>query len=232
MLCGHMHTGTDGAAYREETGDDGHTIHIMLADYQDFPDGGSGYLRILRFSPADDKIYATTYSPYLDASITTSPDQMEMDYAMSGTGGAAFELIGTVTGVAGGTTVPIAWPDRAPDTEYEWYAAAHDGTSGTDSDVWNFTTWHSPPPTCYSLTLTHTGQGSDPVADLTKSEGCDEGEYVEDEVINLSSAVPASGWEISGWTGTDNNDSKAAANSLTMPMKTTPQVSTRAKSFT
>ena len=45
-----------------------HTIHILMADYQDFPNGGNGYLRILRFSPADDKIYATTYSPYLDAS--------------------------------------------------------------------------------------------------------------------------------------------------------------------
>ncbi len=51
MLCGHMHTPTDGAAYRAELGDDGHTIHIMMADYQDYPNGGNGYMRILRFSP-------------------------------------------------------------------------------------------------------------------------------------------------------------------------------------
>jgi hypothetical protein len=76
MLCGHRHTPTDGAAYRAELGDDGHTIHIMLADYQDFPSGGNGYLRILRFSPTSNTIYATTYSPYIDSYITTFPDQM------------------------------------------------------------------------------------------------------------------------------------------------------------
>ena len=83
MVCGHMHTFTDGAAYREELGDDGHTIHIMLADYQLFSLTGNGYLRILRFSPADDKIYATTYSPYVDKYITSYPDQMEMTYDMT-----------------------------------------------------------------------------------------------------------------------------------------------------
>ena len=33
----------------------------------------------------------------------------------------------------------------------------------------------------------------------------------------MSGAVPASGWEIGGWTGTSNDASTAAANSLTMP---------------
>ena len=38
------------------------------------------------------------------------------------------------------------------------------------------------------------------------------------EAINLSGAVPASGWQIGGWTGSgSNNASKAATNSLTMP---------------
>jgi len=72
-----MHTSTDGAAYRAELGDDGHTIHIVQADYQDMS-YGNGYLRLLRFSPANDKIYMTTYSPYANKSITTSPDQMEL----------------------------------------------------------------------------------------------------------------------------------------------------------
>ena len=83
MVCGHNYTITDGAAYRAELGDDGHTIHIMLADYQAFSFlSNGGYLRILRFSPADDKIYATTYSPYVDKYITSYPDQMEMIYDM------------------------------------------------------------------------------------------------------------------------------------------------------
>jgi len=84
MVCGHDWTLDDGAAYLAELGDDGHTIHIMLADYQGFDLlGNGGYLRILRFSPANDKIYATTYSPYIDKYITSYPDHMEMTYDMT-----------------------------------------------------------------------------------------------------------------------------------------------------
>jgi hypothetical protein len=84
MVCGNDWAYNDGAAYRAELGDDGHTIHIMLADYQLFSWlGNGGYLRILRFSPADDKIYATTYSPYVGKYITSYPDQMEMTYDMT-----------------------------------------------------------------------------------------------------------------------------------------------------
>jgi len=77
-----MHSPSDGAAYRAEARDDGQTIHIMLADYQGYPNGGNGYLRILRFAPEEDMIYATTYSPHIDETITTYPDEMEMDYGM------------------------------------------------------------------------------------------------------------------------------------------------------
>ena len=73
------------------------------------------------------------------------------------------------------------------------------------------------PPTCYALTLTHAGQGSNPVASPANSAGCAAGQYVAGEAISLSGAAPASGWEIGGWTGTSNNASKAATNSLTMP---------------
>ena len=83
MVCGHMNAVDDGAAYRAELGDDGHTIHIMLADYQTFSLTVNGYLRILRFSPANNKIYATTYSPYLGKYINSYPDQMEIAYDMT-----------------------------------------------------------------------------------------------------------------------------------------------------
>ncbi|MCC6395704.1 MAG: metallophosphoesterase, partial [Bacteroidetes bacterium] len=84
MLCGHMHTSTDGAAYRAELGDDGHTIHIVQADYQEFANGGDGWMRIMRFSPADDMIYMTTYSPYTSGNITTDPDQKNLVYNLNG----------------------------------------------------------------------------------------------------------------------------------------------------
>ena len=61
MLCGHMH----GEAMRSEVYN-WNTVHILLADYQDQPNGGNGWLRIMKFSPENNEIAVTTYSPLLD----------------------------------------------------------------------------------------------------------------------------------------------------------------------
>jgi hypothetical protein len=67
------------------------------------------------------------------------------------------------------------------------------------------------------LTLTHTGSGATPTALPTNSTSCPGGEYHPGETINLSGALPDPGWDISGWTGTDNDASMAATNTVTMP---------------
>ena len=72
------------------------------------------------------------------------------------------------------------------------------------------------PPTCYALTLSHTGQGSDPVPSPTNSTGCATGQYVAGASIALT-AAPASGYQVGSWTGTINDSSTASTNSLTMP---------------
>ena len=73
------------------------------------------------------------------------------------------------------------------------------------------------PSSCYTLILSHTGQGSDPIGLPANSNGCAAGKFVDGETINLSGAVPDSGWEISGWTGTNNDDRKSSTNTVTMP---------------
>lgn len=70
---------------------------------------------------------------------------------------------------------------------------------------------------CYALTLGHTGQGTDPVADPVQSAGCPAGMYRAGENIQLSGATPGIGSHIAGWTGTGNDSSTAATNALTMP---------------
>ncbi len=72
------------------------------------------------------------------------------------------------------------------------------------------------PPTCYALTLTHTGSGSDPVANPPNSAGCSAGQYVEGAGVGLT-ASPAAGWTVGSWAGTDNNSSTATTNQVTMP---------------
>lgn len=69
---------------------------------------------------------------------------------------------------------------------------------------------------CHDLTRSLTGQGDNPTASPTKSEGCDEGNYTAGQVINLT-AAPAAGWHVSGWSGTADNSSTATTNTVTMP---------------
>jgi len=70
---------------------------------------------------------------------------------------------------------------------------------------------------CFSLTLSHTGNGTMPLVEPAQSAGCPAGRYVEGEVISLSGAVPDVGWLIDGWTGTDHDTDKANTNTVTMP---------------
>lgn len=70
---------------------------------------------------------------------------------------------------------------------------------------------------CYTLTLTHTGSGGDPVASPARSSVCAApGQYIVGAVINLS-ASPANGWMVSAWSGTANDSSTSITNTLTMP---------------
>lgn len=78
-------------------------------------------------------------------------------------------------------------------------------------------TYVSGSPTCYTLSLSHTpdGTGSDPSPDPANSPGCGAG-YVAGETINLT-VTPNIGYTVDGWTGTSNNASTDVTNSLTMP---------------
>jgi subtilisin family serine protease len=69
---------------------------------------------------------------------------------------------------------------------------------------------------CYLLTRTRTGSGGYPTAVPSTSAGCPAGEFRAGEVIQLT-AQPATGWSLQSWSGTDDDGSAAATNTLTMP---------------
>lgn len=121
-------------------------------------------------------------------------------------GGITTIQAGTLNGVAT-TTFTAATAGTATLT----------ATAGSAVDSTQITI-HQTPPTCYTLTLGHTGNGTDPVASPAKSGICaGNSEYVAGESITLSGAVPDSGWQIAGWDGTSSDGSTADSNSLIMP---------------
>ncbi len=70
---------------------------------------------------------------------------------------------------------------------------------------------------CHTLTLTHTGNGSEVTTSPQNSPYCPTGMYLPGETIQLTDALSDPGWKISGWTGTGNNSSVLDTNSLVMP---------------
>jgi len=59
--------------------EDGYFVHQLLSDYQDRPNGGNGWLRIIEFSSINNEISIRTYSPYLDRYETDSNSQFMLD---------------------------------------------------------------------------------------------------------------------------------------------------------
>jgi pimeloyl-ACP methyl ester carboxylesterase len=79
VLCGHKY----GESKRLDVVN-GFTIPQLLADYQSRTNGGNGFLRILKFSPSQDKIYVSTFSPYLNSYENDTDSKFTLDYDMSG----------------------------------------------------------------------------------------------------------------------------------------------------
>lgn len=206
MLSGHCRM----EAWRQDVGSHGNTIYSLAAD---FTDSLSDNIRLLEFSPSENKIHVRTYSPKNNVYETDADSQFDLAYDMSGAG---FGALGTVTGVASGSTAEKTLYNLVNGVEYQWYVEVSDGVTTTTSPIWDFTN-SSTPPTCYALTLSHTGQGSNPVASPARSNGCATGRYTAGTNIALSGATPNTGWTISGWTGTANDSSTDSTNSVTMP---------------
>ncbi|MEZ6048314.1 MAG: hypothetical protein R3C11_22620 [Planctomycetaceae bacterium] len=65
------------------TNDAGEPVHEMLVDYQNLENGGNGWLRVLEFVPAENKIKVKSYSQFLNEFKTEEGEQFELDYQMA-----------------------------------------------------------------------------------------------------------------------------------------------------
>ncbi len=137
MLCGH-----DAECRRSDTYD-GRTVHTLLANYQNRPNGGNGWLRIIEIVPSEDYMQFSTYSPTLDQYETDESSEFTLSCDLLPS--QEWQLIGTVSEVPSGSTATVVWVDCGPFTEYEWYAVVSDGESATTGPTWSFTTGNGPP---------------------------------------------------------------------------------------
>ncbi|HTD85103.1 MAG TPA: metallophosphoesterase, partial [Candidatus Binatia bacterium] len=72
------HTDGDGVAGHVDLGDYGNKVVQLAANFSAQLNGGNGYLRILEFDPATDRLQVQTYSPYLNASRTDATSQFDV----------------------------------------------------------------------------------------------------------------------------------------------------------
>ncbi len=133
MLSGH----TCYEAKKTDTRTGMDPVYSILSDYQD-SNGGDGWLRILTFSPANNKITVQSYSPTIPQFNYGGAAPYTLDYTMDAS--APFTLLGTNAGVASGSSTSISWPSLGNSTEYEWYATVSDGISTITGPTWSFTT--------------------------------------------------------------------------------------------
>jgi hypothetical protein len=72
VLNGHYH----GWNRRADLGDNGNLVNQILSDFQSWgPNGGNGYLRIMTFRPAENRVDVETFSPTENKFITTDAGQ-------------------------------------------------------------------------------------------------------------------------------------------------------------
>jgi hypothetical protein len=95
VLSGHVVEG-DGTGRRMDLGLGGNLVNQILSDYQSDPQGGGGYLRILRISPSLNRVSVTTYSPYLNSFKTDDHNQFTVPYHNPGVSTAAGTISGKV----------------------------------------------------------------------------------------------------------------------------------------
>ena len=92
VLSGHITN--KFTARRSDVGVNGNFVHQIFANWQDWTNGGNGYLRIMQFSPSTNAIQVKTYSPYLSSYLTDAANQFTLKWHTDGTPGSGTAKMG------------------------------------------------------------------------------------------------------------------------------------------
>ena len=226
MLSGHVH-----AESRRVDIANGHPVYQMLADYQGRAQGGEGWLRILRFVPAENKIYVQTYSPWLNRFETDADSEFTLDFPMGG----AFSPVQTMTAIDDGT-VFFAPTTLEHDTKYEWKVTVTNASGTTrTSQIRSFTTALDPninrPPVAASQAL---GVQEDGSLAVTLGASDPDGDTLTYSIVTspthgtLTGTAPSLTYlPAANYNGTDTftfraNDGEANSNAATVSIAVAP----------
>lgn len=128
VLCGHFHE-----EFRQTSLNVlGLPVHEMLADYQDDPNGGDGWLRLHTFDLASNRIAVQSYSPYLNQSRVAD----ESNFTLSVTFDSYREVNAVLAlqqGIAGYSGTQDTWIDQSNPNN----AFGQAGVRISDDDVAN-----------------------------------------------------------------------------------------------
>jgi len=141
VLSGHVVQG-DGTGRRADLGVNGNLVNQILSDYQAFPLGGGGYLRVMKISPSLNRVSVSTYSPYLDAYKTDPNNQFTVPYRANGV-----TAMGSVSGVV---------KSAIDCSRMAGFTVAAAGQTATTDGNGTFTI-PAPAIQSYSLSATHAG---------------------------------------------------------------------------
>lgn len=78
VVSGHLTGGQE--ARRADLGDQGNLVNQFFTNFQTFPHGGDGWLRIMTFHPASNTVSMQTFSPSLNQFRTGNGDQFTVSY--------------------------------------------------------------------------------------------------------------------------------------------------------
>src|SRR5262249_30974641 len=85
VVSGHLTNGQ--VSRRSDVADNGNLVNQIFTNYQTFPNGGDGWLRIITFHSSSNTISVQTYSPFLNQFKTDSANQYTIPYHNPKSGG-------------------------------------------------------------------------------------------------------------------------------------------------
>lgn len=178
-------------------------------------DGGEAYDQSLMGAISPEGRFVTFYSHSSELVVHDTnnvPDIFVHDTQTGRTNRVSISSNGTQANDESFYTMDIARDGRA----IAFVSKATNLVSGVGdtNNTWDiFIHEHAP---CHSLTTGFYGSGDFPNPLPEHSIGCEPGTYHGGEQITLE-ANPAAGWQVTGWSGTNNDDSTNTINTVTMP---------------